>query len=134
MKIITSSSPLTMYIICSAAYISSVQFPHPGDITADTDYDFTCTAANGNPAADIHWYIGADNVTDSSSVSQEPGTVEGTWTVTSVLQYTLTQQHNGEVMRCEALQFGVNKAQQEHTLNVLCKISQYFMFLLTRNL
>ncbi|XP_071123167.1 kin of IRRE-like protein 3 [Mytilus edulis] len=75
----------------------------------------SCTSTGSRPAALFNWFIGNKNITFYSTQTFAYEVTTDTWTITSVLTYTVVRQNNGQSITCiasnEADPIGISDSQ-----------------------
>jgi cell adhesion protein 4 len=99
---------------------------YTGSIEETTPLDVTCTTTGSRPRATLQWTIGHKNGTSNATERLSYITASDTYTVASILTYSVGKSDNGQVLICKADNVAVpSGVQTSITLNVKCKFKKY---------
>ena len=78
-----------MMYACISDAIDSITLEGPTTVIVGENYNFICTAANGNPAAIITWYktAGSSETEITANITSDTDSVGESHTVTSTFDY-----------------------------------------------
>jgi hypothetical protein len=83
-----------------------------------------CTTTGSRPRAISQWTIGQKVVTSNATERSSHNTTSDTYTVISVLTYSVGKSDNGQILTCKAVNVAVSSGvQATTTLDVQCKLN-----------
>jgi hypothetical protein len=95
-----------------------------GCIEETKPLDVTCTSTGSRPRATLQWTIGQKDVTSYATEWSNHINATDTYTVLSVLTYSVGKSHDGQVLICKAVNVAASSGVQTSiTLNVKCKLN-----------
>ena len=104
-----------------------------GSIEEIKPLDVTCKTTGSRPKAILYWTIGQKDVTSYATEQPSPITASDTYTVISMLKYSVGKSDNGQVLTCKAVNVAAYSGLQTSiTLDVKCKFKKYVFILLHR--
>ena len=97
-----------------------------GNIEETKPLDVTCRTTGSRPKATLQWTLGQKNVTSDATEEFNHDTASDTYTVISVLTYSVGKSNNGQVLTCKAVNVAASSGVQANkTLDVKCKFKKY---------
>ena len=108
---------------------------YSGSIVEAKPLVVTCATTGSRPRATLQWTIGQNDVTSDATEPSSYITASDTYTVTSVLTYSVEKNHNGKVLACKAANVAASSGVQTSiALNVTCKFKKYVFILLHKKM
>jgi hypothetical protein len=83
-----------------------------------------CTTTGSRPKATLQWTIGQKDVASNATERSSHNATSDTYTVISVLTYSVGKSDNGQILTCKAVNMAVSSGvQATKTLDVQCKLN-----------